>query len=47
MIITGWAVIGMGMLYETSGRWRKGRSGVYSQEHIIRVTEKAFDDFAS
>jgi hypothetical protein len=36
----------MGMLFETAGR-RRARGAQFISEHIIQVTGKAFDDFAS
>ena len=36
----------MGMLFKTPGRWSK-RGAVFIANNIIRVTEKAFDDFAN
>ena len=35
------------MLPEASRGWRRARARRSSQQHIIRVTETAFDDFAA
>ena len=43
----GWAVLEWECAHEASGGWRARKERRFIADYIIRVTERAFDDFAS